>query len=150
MASIVSKSPSAMCVCRSVCAGVVCIGGGGYGESDDRMGNSLFRYAMFIVPQNDVKSEICTAGAAQFARDHGENLTWCRATDIVSANSGLVGDAYLRSKKLKWLNKADKACGGLMGTLPLVRGMRVALTTHIDRSRKSLLRGRTGFWLIGN
>ena len=42
----------------------------------------------------------------------------------------------------------EKGCGGLMGALPLVRGMRVALTNHIDRSSKRLLKGRTGV-LVG-
>ena len=113
-------------------------------EGDDRMLSAYYRHAISVVPFNDVKSEICKSGAAQYARDHGENIYFCRATDIVTASSGLLGDKYLRDKKKKWLNKPEKGCGGLMGALPLVRGMRVALTTHIDRSSKRLLKGRIG------
>ena len=46
---------------------------------------------------------------------------------------------------LRWLQYHDRDAGNLLGTLPLARGMRVALTEHIDRSEgKQLLRGTVG------
>ena len=41
-------------------------------------------------------------------------------------------------------SKHDKACGGLFGMVPLVRGMPVFLTNHLDRFKKAMLRGRPG------
>ena len=93
---------------------------------------------------NDVKMEICKRGAAKFARDHGQPILLCPADDRVASSCGLIEDANLRSKKVSWLSKHDKNCAGLFGMLPLVRGLPVFLTTHIDRSEKGLLRGRAG------
>jgi hypothetical protein len=56
-------------------------------------------------------------------------------------------DKSLRSKKVTWLSKHDKQCGGLYGMLLLVRGMPVYLTNHVDRSDKNLLHGRSGILL---
>ena len=50
------------------------------------------------------------------------------------------------------MQRHDRESGDLYGMLPLVRGMPVALTDHIDRSReKNLLRGRRGYihsWVL--
>ena len=88
--------------------------------------------------------EICKLGAAQFARDHGQPILWVPADDRVASSCGLLDDKNLRAKKVTWLQKHDKQCGGLLGMLPLVRGMPIYLTNHVDRSQKALLRGRSG------
>jgi len=88
--------------------------------------------------------EICKHGAAQWARDHGQPVLWSPADDRVASSCGLIDDERLREKKVSWLSRHDKSCGGLFGMLPLVRGMPVFLTNHTDRSEKALLRGCTG------
>jgi hypothetical protein len=64
------------------------------------------------------------------------------------SNSGLLDDKNLRAKKVEWLNRHDKESGDLFGSLPLVQGMAVCLTDHVDRSTKALLRGTSGI-LVG-
>ena len=58
----------------------------------------------------------------------------------------------LPAHKLTWLQRHDRESGDLYGVLQLVKGMPVALTDHIDRSRdKQLLRGRIGLihsWVL--
>ena len=47
--------------------------------------------------------------------------------------------------KLQWLQRHDKESGDLYGMLPLVEGMPVMLTGHLDRNpAKNLLRGSRG------
>lgn len=113
-------------------------------DNDARMSNKQFRHAISIVANNDLKSEICKRGAAQYARDTGQPILWCQADDRATEKSGLLDDTSLRTRKLAWLSKHAKDTGGLFGMLPLVRGMPVHLTTHIDRSEKALLTGRSG------
>ena len=45
---------------------------------------------------------------------------------------------------MKWLSLHHQKCGGLFGVVPLVRGMPVHLTQHVDRSDKALLKQRVG------
>ena len=53
---------------------------------------------------------------------------------------------------MSWLQRHDRECGNLYGVLPLIHGMPVALTEHIDRNpEKQLLRGSIGFvhsWVV--
>lgn len=67
--------------------------------------------------------------------------------DIAASNS-VQKKPNLQEEKKMWLTYHDKKCSGLYGMLPLVKGMRVCLTTHIDRSEKALLRGKSGI-LVG-
>ena len=98
------------------------------------IGPKQFRHAISIVANNDLKSEICKRGAAQYARDTGQPILWCQADDRATEKSGLLDDTSLRTRKLAWLSKHAKDTGGLFGMLPLVRGTPVHLTTHIDRT----------------
>ena len=58
----------------------------------------------------------------------------------------------LVSEKLSWLNRHDRESGDLYGMLPLIHGMPMALTDHIDRNpEKQLLRGTVGYlhsWVL--
>ena len=40
----------------------------------------------------------------------------------------------LPTQELEWLNGHDRESGDLYGVLPLMNGMPVAMTDHIDRS----------------
>ena len=48
--------------------------------------------------------------------------------DALRERPGLIAD------KIKWLQRHDRECGDLYGMLPLIHGMPVATTDHIDRS----------------
>ena len=58
----------------------------------------------------------------------------------------------LVERKLEFLSRHDRETGDLYGILPLIRGMPVAMTDHIDRnSDKRILRGRVGIvhsWVL--
>jgi len=100
-----------------------------------------FKHAVSIVAYNDIKFDTCKRRAAEFARDTGQRVLWAPADDVAMC---LLDDPKLQERKLSWLSRHDKDCGGLYGMLPLVKGMPVALTSHIDRSKKALLRGTQG------
>ena len=115
-------------------------------DKDSRIHSKRFRHAITVVPNNDLKMDICKRGAALWARDHGMPILWSPGTDYIVSSCGLLDEdpQQLRQKKISWLSKHDKQCAGLFGMLPLVRGLPVFLTDHIDRSDKALLRGRSG------
>ena len=48
-------------------------------------------------------------------------------------------------QKAAWLSRHDRECGDLYGMFPLIEGLPVALTDHVDRNpAKQLLRGKLG------
>ena len=97
------------------------------------------------VPNNDLRYEINKLRAKLFAARHGRRLMWCHAKDTPSPEA-LKDDPTLPSKKISWLQRHERQCGGLTGMLPIVLGMQVALTDHLDRSpEKRLLKGAVGF-----
>ena len=55
-----------------------------------------------------------------------------KACIIRLLNEALDEDA-LNSKRKRWLELHDQKTGGIMGLLPLVKGLPVRLTDHIDR-----------------
>ena len=67
-----------------------------------------------------------------------------KAKDVPSAHTLRERpDAVLQKKQ--WLMRHDRECGDLYGMLPLIEGMPVMLTDHVDRNPdKMLLRGRIG------
>ena len=65
------------------------------------------------------------------------------AKDVFSARA-LQERADLPARKLEFLCRHDRESGDLYGILPLIKGMPVAITDHIDRSDKRILRGRVG------
>ena len=61
-------------------------------------------------------------------------------------------DLGYKLRKIKRLQRHDRECGDLYGCLPLIHGMPVATTDHIDRSPDTaILRGRIGYvhsWVL--
>ena len=69
---------------------------------------------------------------------------YCIAQDKPSAQA-LRDRPDLPERKLEFLNRHDRESGDLYGILPLMKGMPVAMTDHIDRSTdKRILRGTMG------
>ena len=70
---------------------------------------------------------------------------YCIAQDKAS-NQALRERPELPDRKLEFVNRHDRESGDLYGILPLIKGMPVAMTDHIDRSiDKRILRGRIGY-----
>jgi len=121
------------------------------GNQDARFGNEKFLKAPAIFANNDLKYESNKLRAQQYATRTGQAVTYVIAKDTPSAEA-LRERPDLPAHKLAWLQRHDRESGNLYGALPLVPGMPVALTDHIDRSpEKQLLRGRVGYihsWVL--
>ena len=78
---------------------------------------------------------------------------YCPAKDTPS-NEALRVRPDLPAQKLQWLKRHDRESGDLYGCSPLIKGMPVAMTDHIDRSvDKRILRGRVGHvhsWVLAD
>ena len=111
---------------------------------DVRVRDAKFVNAPAIFPNNDINYEVTNKRAGIFATSKNEAITWSPAKDCPSS-AVLSEKPNIVEEKLGWLQRHDKDCGSLYGMLPLVVGMPVALTDHIDRNpEKNLLRGRIG------
>ena len=62
----------------------------------------------------------------------------CPAKDFVALDA-LREDPTLPWKKKDWLSRHDRQCGDLLGMLPLVSGMKMLLTDHVDRDERYLM-----------
>eukprot|EP00971_Amphidinium_carterae_P180079 3572050-Amphidinium_carterae.1 len=78
-----------------------------------------------------------------YARQSGAVLRWSVAVDKAGVDV-LQNVECDKATKIRWLQYHDRDTGDLCGMLALAIGMPVALTDHIDRSDKLLLRGRVG------
>ena len=118
---------------------------------DSRFATEQFAKAPAIFANNDLKYAVNKKRALLYAGHSNESITYACAKDSASADA-LREKPDLAQEKLQWLRRHDRESGDLYGMLPLVRGMPVALTDHIDRSRdKNLLRGRRGYihsWVL--
>ena len=112
---------------------------------------SDFTTAPAIFPNNDIKYEVNKRRAEILSAATKQAITWCPAKDH-TCTEVLNGKENITEEKVKWLTWQDKACGDLVGLLPLAIGLPVALTDHLDRNpEKNLLRGRIGYidsWVL--
>ena len=103
-----------------------------------------FASASAIFANNDVKYDNNKKRAEQYANDQNRAITFVIAKDTPS-HDAIREKPGLAAEKMSWLQRHDKESGDLYGILPLVHGMPVALTDHIDRNpQKQLLRGKIG------
>ena len=123
------------------------------GPTDSRLREARFETAVTIVANNDMKCDICKTKAREYARRTQQRIQWVVANDAAKDPSAIAkleelhaagGEDAVRDEKIRWLTKHDRKCGKLYGMLPLVKGMPVFLSMHIDRSSKGLLQGRDG------
>ena len=101
--------------------------------------HAQFRDAAAVFATNDVKHHVNKVRAAAFARERNTPLVM-----LPASAAALREKPDLKKCKKQWLKRHDRNCGSLYGLLPLCIGMPVRLTEHIDRSEKSLLKGRLG------
>ena len=92
---------------------------------------------------NDARYQINKDKARAYSKESGAPLRWSVAKDMAEAKALQAEDCSKEAKR-KWLQYHDRHTGDLCGLLPLAIGMPVALTDHVDRSDKFLLRGRCG------
>ena len=112
--------------------------------SEPRFQHDKFVTAPLIVPNNDVKYHTNLRRALEFAKKHTKRITWAQAKDSPGAEA-LKSVPISADTKMQWLRRHDRESGDLYGMLPLVEGMPVALTGHLDRSHeKCLLKGSRG------
>jgi hypothetical protein len=111
-----------------------------------------FLTAPAIFPNDDIKHEVDETRAQIYAVQAEQAITWSVAKDAPT-NEVLAKKQNIVAEKAAWLTRHDRDCGDPYGVLPLVEGMPVSLTGHIDRNpEKNLLRGRIGYvdsWVLG-
>ena len=121
------------------------------GPDDERFMNRKFLSAPAIFANNDLKYETNKLRAKTFARHTKQAVTYVCAKDKPTPDA-LRERPDLPAQKMQWLKRHDRECGNLYGVVPLIRGMPVALTEHLDRSTdKQLLRGKVGYvhsWVL--
>ena len=92
-----------------------------------------------IVPNNDVRAEINKQRARRFAAERHAQVLWCFAKDSFP-NATLSADPNMPARKVEFLQKHDRECADLAGMVPLVVGLPITLSEHVDRDR-GMLRG---------
>jgi len=111
---------------------------------DSRFYDTKFVDAPAIFPNNDIKYDVNKQRARQYAAQHALGTTWVKANDRPKPQT-LQDRPDLVLQKVAWLSRHDRECGDLYGLFPLIAGLPVALTDHLDRSPdKQLLRGKVG------
>ncbi|CAE7421289.1 pfh1, partial [Symbiodinium sp. CCMP2456] len=111
------------------------------GPRDPRLREEKFVKATVVVANNDAKYQINKDRTKAYARDAGTRLEWSVAKDKAGVEA-LQAQACDKEAKVRWLQYHDMDTEGLCGMLSLAIGMPVALTHHVDRSEKLLLKGR--------
>ena len=106
-----------------------------------------------LLPNHDLKYEVNKLRAQGYASKSGTGIMYCPAKDTPTADALRVR-SDLASQKVSWLNRHDRESGDLYGMPPLIEGMPVAMTDHIDRnSDKRIIRGRVGYvhsWVLAD
>ena len=112
--------------------------------ADVRFTETKFVDGPAIFPNNDIKYDVNKQRARQYAATHRLGVTWVQAKDTPLPKT-LQERPDLVLQKTAWLSRHDRECGDLYGMFPLIEGLPVALTDHLDRNpEKQLLRGKIG------
>jgi len=119
--------------------------------NDPRFKEPKFAVAPAIFANNDVKYDANKKRASLYGEIKKSAITWSCAKDTPSAEA-MQERPDLMLQKLSWLQRHDRESGDLYGMLPLIVGMPVVLTDHLDRNpEKQLLRGKMGYihsWVL--
>jgi hypothetical protein len=106
------------------------------GDKDERQLSQPFVDAPFIHPFNKPKYHALLLRARRFAQSRRRRVLWGKAADKPAKGDirELQGPA-LEHRKEQWLQLHDQQTSGIMGLLPLVKGMPIRFTNSIDRER---------------
>ena len=112
-------------------------------KENPRYKKAVFREALVVTSDNATRCSIAMRRATEHCSG---DMRVAVAHDTIKCDALLQHPtSEIVAKKESWLHYHDRRCGNLCGLLPLYKGMKVALTQHIDRkSGKNLLRGRRG------
>ena len=84
-------------------------------------------------------------------KNNKKGIIYCPAKDTPSTEALRVRPD-LPAQNISWLNRHDRESGDLYGMLPLMIGMPVGVTEHINRSDdQRILKGRVGYihsWVL--
>ena len=123
------------------------------GPDDTRFRSPQFASAPAIFPNNDTKYHTNKLRARQFAQRNNKVTLYAVARDTPTVEA-LRSRPSMATEKVAWLQRHDRESGDLYGMLPLIQGMPLALTDHIDRNpEKQLLRGKIGYlhsWVLAD
>ena len=120
---------------------------------DPRFLTKKFASAPGVFPNNDLKYDVNKLRAQAYAAKQGTGIMYCPAKDTPTPEALRIR-SDLPAQKAYWLNRHDRESGDLYGVLPLMKGMPVAMSDHIDRNvDKRILRGRVGYvhsWVLAD
>ena len=100
------------------------------------MQNEKCMQAPSVFANNDIKYEVNKLRAQAYAEKRQEGLVYCLAKDTQSTEALRLRQDF-PSQQIAWLSRHDRESGDLYGMLPLMIGMPVAVTEHIQRSYES-------------
>ena len=101
-----------------------------------------FDVAPAIFANNDVKYNANKSRAHKYANDNNLAVTYASARDTPS-HDAMREKPGIAAEKLLWLKRHDRETGDLYGMLPLIHGMPVAVTDHIDRNPQQKINKKT-------
>ena len=118
--------------------------------NDPRFQSDKFACAPAVFANDDIKYDVNKLCAQAFAAKRNTGVMYCPAKDFPSQEALRVR-SDLPAQKMHWLKRHDRESGDLYGILPLIKGMPVAMTDHIDRSvdKTDLARARGIRALLG-
>jgi hypothetical protein len=92
-----------------------------------------FAHAPYVHPFNAPKYHAQQLRALNYAKAVDRRLLWVVAHDwpVAGGDEALSGETLEKARR-RWLQLHDKSTNGIMGLLPLVRGMPVCLTATED------------------
>ena len=91
--------------------------------------------APYIVPFNMPRYHAMQLRAIEMANAEKKQILWAIAFDKPKAGDIMqLPPDQLAARRIRWLQRHDKATGGIMGLFPLVRDMPVYFTDTVDRS----------------
>ena len=92
-----------------------------------------FAAAPYVHPFNLPKYQAQISHAVLFAKASARKVFWIVAQDELRDTSVFRNSAEVHSRQREWLRKHDKQTAGILGLLPLVKGMPVRLTETCNR-----------------
>jgi len=105
-------------------------------ENDARFRQHPFDGAPYIHPNNLPKYAALQQRALLYAQTRGLCVHWVVAHDRpLHQDDVALSEEALNKKRLRWLTFHDQQTAGIMGLLPLVRGMPMRLTDTVNRDR---------------
>ena len=99
---------------------------------DARFTRDVLLSAPVVFADNDIKYEVDKCCPQAYAARQDVGIVFCPAKDTPSAED-LRARPDLPAQKLNWLQRHDRESGDLYGMLPIIVGMTVAMSDHIDR-----------------